>query len=104
MNKLLSLFLTTVVFGSCEDINPNFDPSYFPLQVGNYWEYHPSVQQDHLVSIIREIPSKTTIEGREYYLMVSRFVYSQAAPGIDSTYYRIDDKGKQLVHALKAFT
>jgi hypothetical protein len=72
---LLGILSTLIVLDSCKKDTTYSDLAihYLPLAVGNSWKLEHSV--------LREIKGKTTIDGKEYLLMVT---------GTDSTYYRTD--------------
>ncbi len=97
MNKIVLLFLTAIIFCGCEnDKDPQaieLDPSYFPLEVGNSWEYVPDLQHPNLHSINVHIPSTATIGEYEYYLMVTSYVNTSVTQVMDSSYYRVDSTG-----------
>lgn len=97
MNKTLLIILAAVIFCGCENDNDpqatEPDPSYFPLKVGNYWEYVPVLQNPDLLSIEVQIPSTATIGDYEYYLMVTKYNYTGFTQVGDSSYYRVDSKG-----------
>lgn len=101
MEKAVLLFLTVIAFCGCENDNDPrsraFDPSYFPLEVGNNWEYIPISQAGDLLSVNVEIPSTATIDDHEYYLMVTRYVYTGVTNIGDSSYYRINSSGYVFV-------
>lgn len=97
MNKTLLIILTAIIFCGCKNDNDpqatEPDLSYFPLEVGNSWEYVPLLQNEYFLSVTVQIPSTATIGDHEYSLMVTKYNYAGVASVIDSSYYRIDSRG-----------
>jgi hypothetical protein len=108
MKKTLLIVLAAISFCGCENDNDpqttEHDPSYFPLKVGNYWEYVPVLQHPDLLSINVSIPSTATIGDYEYYLMVTKHNHTGFTSVVDSSYYRVDSRGyvfERTTHSLE---
>ena len=92
MRKTLLPFLfISIIILSCGEHDPIRSPGeheYFPLKVGNYWQYQCS---DPALggTFENEITGTTTINNQEYYVMITKSPKSVT----DTTYYRMDDRG-----------
>jgi hypothetical protein len=61
--------------------------------VGNHWEYEPVLEiNPQVLSATMDIPSKYFFEGREYFVIVSKYTYPYGT-SIDSVFYRMDSNG-----------
>lgn len=84
-----------IVAIGCDDHNDfNLtENNFFPLQVGNYWEFHPFPHPSSDETVVKmEITSTQEFSGVEYYLMVRK---SEGPYGvyIDTSYYRTNEMG-----------
>lgn len=90
-----AIVLLIIGFAGCEDEELNLaENNFFPLQVGNYWEFHPYAQnlQGDKTVVKMEITTTQEFLGVEYYLMVRK---SEGPYGIyiDTAYYRTNEIG-----------
>jgi hypothetical protein len=93
--NILFLVVGLIAFSCHEDsdavkIDVNY---YFPLQVGNYWEYGPVPNKNPLTKDGKSIIAGTkVIDGQEYAMMVRTF---ENSPGdyVDTIYYRTTSNG-----------
>lgn len=106
MKKVPFILLMVVIFACDDDKEPvrPYDPSYFPLHVGDLWYYVPAsnFQYPYVATTTSEITAKVTIDNAEFYLMISTHDYPDSShldDYIDSTYYRLGNNG--YVYSLK---
>lgn len=81
MTKLISLLIGLFVLASCtKDAALPVSVDYFPLQVGNFWE----------MSFVgtRTIDQIVTLDGKDYYRMVSVRVWKSGTVTKDTVFYR----------------
>ena len=100
----LSLVIVMVAFGCGED-DPKviiYDESYFPLHVGDFWQYQPANElypemNDHIPIVTREITGTKQFGSHEYYKMVITYDYTNnnlPQPTIvETAYFRLGEKG-----------
>jgi hypothetical protein len=96
MKKLILPFIILIavvqlmLFTSCQKSlqTGNLDGDYFPLQVGNYWEFN--------FIGTKTIDEIVTLDGKEYFRMVSAYSTFR-----DTTYYRKTSDGKVYSRKLK---
>lgn len=87
--------MTVLLVAGCEehefDLGGN---NFFPLQIGNYWEFHAPVQNPQGDNTILKMEITTTKEfgGEEYYLMVRKTEGSYGSY-VDTLYYMMNDNG-----------
>jgi len=93
----LSLLGVGMLIAACDSSNYDSKPdyeaqsdSYLPLQVGNYWNFVPTGVLSSDYNVHREITGKATLQGHEYYLLVST---SSGNDYKDSLYLRVDNNG-----------
>jgi hypothetical protein len=98
--KNFSIFFIAITVGllSCDnsdemDASPE-DFSYFPLEVGNLWEYEPLHPERPVVaSALFTIVDKETRNGKEYFVMERILETAEGTKFTDSVSYRIDSRG-----------
>lgn len=104
MRTIYALLLCASLFIGCDDADQddrvlkrtcgNEEFAYFPLGVGNTWEYEPVGGFGGLASQVITIPSTKTINDHEYFVMVRTYNFSDDREPISSkSYYRVDEYG-----------
>lgn len=104
MRKILGCFIILLMnFGCADDgerIMEIVGDSYFPLHVGDKWQYRPANEEypqmnEHIPDVTREIKGIEVKEGREYFFMLITYDYSKQSLSTqyDSAYYRFGDHG-----------
>jgi hypothetical protein len=89
-----------------------FDSSYFPLHVGDRWEYESVNVEDptvylYITNVIREITGTAVIDGDTYYIVKGSYSYHpshQREPIEHSLYYRLWDNGFIYTHDIQTGT
>jgi hypothetical protein len=92
MRQLILFVTLSLLHQSCDDNHPKVtikDDDYFPLQIGNYWEFSTAHPGGDATSFKREIVGKTEIQGMEYYTFVSTNLNNQYR---DTIYFRKDEQ------------
>jgi len=95
---LFSIFLFFVACHCDDDPNPEVTNSYLPLAIGNYWEFASIGPLGEGLIEHREVADFVTLNGRQYYLLVSTPLSNWAQNPKDSAYYRIDENGFVFVY------
>jgi hypothetical protein len=104
MRRMPFIFTALLLLTACEceyneDPQPAISNDYLPLTVGNYWDFKAVGYSPELFTEHREVEDYVTLNGRQYYLLVSTYLsdmwYGQHR---DSSYYRIDDAGFVYVY------
>lgn len=91
--KKSALFFCSIFLLACDgnDVPDSSLNSYLPLQVGNSWKFVSISGDAGGAYSFKRVTSKATIDGHDYYEIVS----GNAAPqevAEDTTYYRIDNE------------
>lgn len=87
--KQLVLVLVLITFIGCNEDSPteplytNFTESYFPLHIGNEWQYEST--RDDSTYFYYRISGKETIANKEYFVIIDNFY------GLDTNYIRSDN-------------
>jgi hypothetical protein len=93
--KRISIYLMAVLsISGCHDENEkpgSINGDYFPLHVGDYWEFVPVYTQDPSFALRREITGKVMLDNSEYFQAITK---SNSSAGYsDTVYYRVDNNG-----------
>lgn len=101
--RIVLLFYSVIVFfGACDcsdEPQPELTNDYLPLTVGNYWEFKAVGHSSDMLIEHREVEDYVTLNGRQYYLVVSTRlsdVWSEHYK--DTAYYRVDEDGFVFVY------
>jgi hypothetical protein len=90
------VFVSSVILFSCDnDQQVNIatkDISYFPLQIGNRWEYEPIRTDMKLKTSVFTIVSTEIRDSKEYFAMERLYQYENTSSR-DTVFYRIDPQG-----------
>jgi hypothetical protein len=96
MKKTILFVVVALLAFSCHEDDDTVQivgDDYFPLQVGNYWEYEPASNMDLSTKDAKSIITGTkVIDGHEYAVMVRTFGYAHA-DYVDTVYYRTTSDG-----------
>lgn len=95
MTKSISSLIVLLILASCvKDAVVDSSQDYFPLQVGNFWE----------LSIVgtRTIDQTVTLDGKDYYRMVSVRVWPNGTTSKDTAFYRKSSDGKVYQRGTKS--
>lgn len=101
MRKSIFILLVALATSGCVEEKEGgpisiSEHGYFPLHIGNSWEYSTLGYDSDLYVSKSEIVSKVFIDNFEYALMTrTRTIYS--GTHIDSSYYRVDTNGYVFV-------
>ena len=88
------LMLVQSSFGQGEVVPDTLSwQGYYPLEVGNMWEWETEILVAHFGQDQREIITDTLIDGRRYFVQASYFfrsIHGIVSSGRDTTYLRYD--------------
>jgi hypothetical protein len=101
MRSVLLISSALIILWACdchEDPQPELTNEYLPLAVGNSWDFN-AVGQPELLVEHREVEDYVTLNGKQYYAVVSTHL-SEVWSGHrrDTSYYRIDEDGFVFVY------
>jgi hypothetical protein len=98
----LSMLIVLIISACADDHEPMiiYDDSYFPLHVGDLWEYRPANEEfpqmnAQIPIVTRDIKGIEVMGGHEYFFMLITYDYSMQDRDTvyDSAYYRLDSNG-----------
>jgi hypothetical protein len=100
------LFAALILLFSCDSndeiIATAEELTYFPLEVGNRWEYEPiSPQAGVAKSAVFTIVSQGVLDGKEYFAMETKRESADGLLSVDTIHYRMDARG--YVYALMSY-
>jgi hypothetical protein len=93
MRISVHLLIILCIVGCHDENEPTrINSDYFPLHVGDYWEFVPVNTQDPAAfTWRREITDKVTLDNKEYFQAITKS--NSSADYVDTVYYRVDDNG-----------
>jgi hypothetical protein len=99
MKKIVFIVVVAIAF-CCSDEEGDkvivYDESYFPLHVGDRWEYsHADPQFSHLSHVTKEVTGSARFSDQEYYVVKGTYSYElgQGTPNIELYYFRLGENG-----------
>lgn len=99
---MLLIFAVVLIMTACEcdeDPQPELSNDYLPLTIGNYWNFKSVGYAGERLTEHREVKDYVTLNGKEYYLVVSTPLSDVASDQYrDTSYYRIDNAGFVYVY------
>ena len=102
MRSVLLIISVVVFLGACDcsdDPQPELTNDYLPLTVGNYWEFKGIGHTNESLVEHREVEDYVSLNGKQYYLVVStRLSDVWSGHYKDTSYYRIDGDGFVFVY------